>query len=333
MNNWFSFTDNEKYEVIRYTADKMVFSDVVIEKDWWVCMVLRAVFQSKYREHIVFKGGTSLSKAYNIIERFSEDVDLIIDRYFLGFEDAASKTQIKKLRKNAGTFVINDFRKELILQLQNLGISDKTFSIEYNENVDDTSDPNQLELYYHSVVPSQNHIQKKIVIEMGARALSEPSEIRKINSYIDQNFKDRDFTFTDFEVNVIVPTKTFLEKIFLLHEEFTKPTEKIRFDKLSRHLYDLEKITHTAYAENALNDNELFQTIADFRKVMNNVKGISFENHEKGKINIIPPDEVLYKWENDYKLMQQNMIVGDSLSFSELIEKIKALQNRINGNM
>lgn len=280
MNNWFSFTDNEKYEVIRYTADKMGFSDVVIEKDWWVCMVLRAVFQSKYRELIVFKGGTSLSKAYNIIERFSEDVDLIIDRYFLGFEDATSKTQIKKLRKNAGTFVINDFRKELILQLQNLGISDKTFSIEYNENVDDTSDPNQLELYYHSVVP----------------------------------------------------TKTFLEKIFLLHEEFTKPTEKIRFDKLSRHLYDLEKITHTAYAENALNDNELFQTIADFRKVMNNVKGISFENHEKGKINIIPPDEVLHKWENDYKLMQQNMIVGDSLSFSELIEKIKALQNKINGN-
>ena len=117
-------------------------------------MVLRAVFQSKYREHIVFKGGTSLSKAYNIIGQFSEDVDLIIDRYFLGFEDATSKTQIKKLRKNAGTFVINDFRKELILQLQSLGISDKTFSIKYNENVDDTSDSNQLELYYHSVVPS-----------------------------------------------------------------------------------------------------------------------------------------------------------------------------------
>lgn len=153
MNNWFSFTDNEKHEVIRYTADKMGFSDIVIEKDWWVCMVLRAVFQSKYRKHLVFKGGTSLSKAYNIIKRFSEDVDLIIDRYFLGFEDATSKTQIKKLRKNAGTFVINDFRKELILQLQNLGISDKTFSIEYNKNVDDTSDPNQLELYYHSVVP------------------------------------------------------------------------------------------------------------------------------------------------------------------------------------
>ena len=94
----------------------------------------------------------------------------------------------------------------------------------------------------------------------------------------------------------------------------------------------MEKITHTAYAENALNDNELFQTIADFRKVMNNVKGISFENHEKGKINIIPPDEVLHKWENDYKLMQQNMIVGDSLSFSKLIEKIKVLQNKINGN-
>lgn len=168
---------------------------------------------------------------------------------------------------------------------------------------------------------------------MGARALSEPSEIRKVNSYIDQSFEKRDFVFADFEVNVIVPTKTFLEKIFLLHEEFTKPIEKIRFDKLSRHLYDLEKITHTEYAENALNDDKLFQAIADFRKVMNNAKGISFENHQKGKINLIPPDEVFPKWENDYKLMQQNMIVGNSLSFSELIEKIKDLQNRINGNI
>lgn len=333
MNKWFSFTDNEKYEVIRYTADKLGFSDVVIEKDWWVCMVLRAVFQSKYREHIVFKGGTSLSKAYGIIERFSEDVDLIIDRYFLGFEDATSKTQIKKLRKNSGLFVIGDFREELILQLQNLGVSNTMFHIDFDENVDDTSDPNRLELYYHSVVQSQNHIQKKIVIEMGARALSEPSEIRKINSYIDQNFEARDFVFADFEVNVIVPTKTFLEKIFLLHEEFTKPIEKIRFDKLSRHLYDLEKITHTEYAENVLNDDKLFQAIADFRKVMNNAKGISFENHQKEKISIIPPDEVFPKWENDYKLMQQNMIVGNSLSFSELIEKIKDLQNRINGNI
>lgn len=109
MNNWFILSEQEQYKIINQTSAILGFSDVVIEKDWWVCMVLRAVFQSKYKDYIVFKGGTSLSKAYAIIERFSEDVDLIIDYHFLGFNNFKSKSQIKKLRKASGSFVIGEF--------------------------------------------------------------------------------------------------------------------------------------------------------------------------------------------------------------------------------
>lgn len=328
MNNWFTLTEQQQFEIINETSAQLGFSDVVIEKDWWVCMVLRAVFQSKYNTHIVFKGGTSLSKAYAVIERFSEDVDLIVDYHFLGFDDFKSKSQIKKLRKASGYFVIGEFRVELTEQLKTLGIPEEMFNIEFDPKIDDTSDPNTLELSYQSVVPSETHIQKKVIIEMGARALSEPSEKRKISSYIDQSFKGYEFAFPEFEVEVTIPTKTFLEKVFLLHEEFSKPLEKIRHHKLSRHLYDLYRLMNSEYGEKAIADKDLFNKIAEFRELMNNVRGISFENHKRNQLNIIPPAEVIDLWEADYRQMQENMIIGESLSFSDLIVKLKLIQEK-----
>ncbi|QBO58745.1 nucleotidyl transferase AbiEii/AbiGii toxin family protein [Chryseobacterium salivictor] len=332
MNNWFTLTGEEQFEIINETSAQLGFSEVVIEKDWWVCMVLRAVFQSKYEKHIVFKGGTSLSKAYAVIERFSEDVDLIVDYHFLGFDDFKSKSQIKKLRKASGHFVIGDFRVELIDQLKRLGIPEEMFSIEFDSRIDDTSDPNTLELSYQSVVPSETHIRKKVIIEMGARALSEPSEKRKISSYIDQCFKDDDFVFPEFDVEVTIPTKTFLEKVFLLHEEFSKPIEKIRHHKLSRHLYDLDRLMNSEYGEKAIADKDFFKKIAEFRELMNNGRGISFEHHKRDRLNIIPPVEVIDLWEADYRQMQENMIVGDSLPFNELIEKMQIIQQKFKSN-
>ncbi|MGA9211778.1 nucleotidyl transferase AbiEii/AbiGii toxin family protein [Kaistella sp.] len=332
MNDWFSLTQQEQFEIINETSAQLGFPEVVIEKDWWVCMVLRAVFQSKFDKHIVFKGGTSLSKAYAVIERFSEDVDLIIDYHFLGFHDFKSKSQIKKLRKASGHFVIGDFRVELIEQLKKLGIPEEMFSIEFDSKIDDTSDPNTLELSYQSVVPSETHIQKKVIIEMGARALSEPSEKRKISSYLDQRFQDYDFAYLEFDVEVTIPTKTFLEKVFLLHEEFSKPIEKIRHHKLSRHLYDLDRLMNSEYGEKAIADKNLFNKIVEFRELMNNGRGISFENHKRDRLNIIPPVEVIDLWEADYRQMQESMIVGDRLPFNELIEKMQIIQRKFKSN-
>ena len=102
-------TKEQRVETLNQLGLSTGYAPFAIEKDWWVFMVLRAVFQSKYKDQIIFKGGTSLSKAYQIIERFSEDVDLIIDRNLLGFSaEPDTITQMKKLRKTAGKFVISD---------------------------------------------------------------------------------------------------------------------------------------------------------------------------------------------------------------------------------
>lgn len=328
---WSDLNTKQKQKILQQVSEQTGLPTYVIEKDWWVCMLLRAAFQSKYAESIIFKGGTSLSKAYQLIDRFSEDIDLIIDRSLLGFDELTSKAEIKKLRKASGHFIINEFREELIVQLRLLGIKDHLYEIKYNDHVNDMSDPNTLEIIYDAITSNRNvYIQQRVLLEMGARSLAEPSESRIVNSYIDEQYQDLAFSLSDFEVQVATPTKTFIEKVLLLHEEFSKIPKKIRTDRLTRHLYDLEKLMNTSYGKSAIEDNALFDIIVTHRKEVTPLRGMDYSNHKKGKLKIIPPDEVLNKWEQDYSIMQENMILGKSLPWKDLIERIKEVENRFN---
>lgn len=133
---WINLTTDQKIQILEQTGIAKGLPAFVIEKDWWVCVLLKAVFQSQYIDSIIFKGGTSLSKAYQLIDRFSEDIDLIIDRHLLGFNALDSGSKIKKLRKASGSFFINEFREELIRQLHEMGILEEHYEIRYNEHVE-----------------------------------------------------------------------------------------------------------------------------------------------------------------------------------------------------
>ncbi|MHC5202181.1 nucleotidyl transferase AbiEii/AbiGii toxin family protein [Myroides sp. LJL119] len=328
---WVNLSEEQKVTVLKQAEGVYGLPAFVIEKDWWVCILLKAIFQSKYAGSIIFKGGTSLSKAYNLIQRFSEDIDLIIDRSLLGFGELDSKTQIKKLRKASGGFIINEFREELIHQLTELGVDPSLYEIKYNDHVDDTSDPNTLEVYYQSCVPATNvYIQQRVLLEMGARSLTEPAESKPIISYIDSEFSKSTFTMPEFNVEVVVPTRTLIEKVLLLHEEFSKPIDNIRTDRLTRHFYDISKIMDSEFGELAIGDDNLFTSIVDHRKKVTPLRGIDYSNHKKGKLSILPPEEVLEKWEEDYKTMQEHMIIGDSLNWTDLLNCLRESENKFN---
>ena len=328
---WIDLTKEQRIQVLEQTGNIKGLPAFVIEKDWWVCIILKAVFQSRYADFITFKGGTSLSKAHHLISRFSEDIDLVIDRHLLGFGDLNTRSQVKKLRKTSGGFIINEFREELIQQLDMLGIPQESYEIRYSAHVDDTSDPNTLEIYYTSVVPAPNgYIQQRVLLEMGARSLTGPAEAKPVLSFIDYQYSDLAFAEPAFEVQVVVPTVTFIEKTLLLHEEFSKPTDKIRTDRLTRHLYDLDKIMNSDYGALSLADDDLFETIVHHRKTVTPLRGIDYSNHQKGKLSILPPQEVRSRWKEDYKTMQENMIVGDSLEWEELLGKMKKIEDHFN---
>ncbi len=158
----------------------------------------------------------------------------------------------------------------------------------------------------------------------------EPSESREINSILSAAFPDQPFATEPFNISTVLAQRTFLEKIFLLHEEFSQDTAKIRIDRLSRHLYDLEKLMDTEHGKAALSDTELYKSIVTHREKFNSLRGLDYSNHIPGKIKIIPPDTVIKEWEKDYQAMTQNMIYGDPLTFDKLIKRIQDLQKRIN---
>jgi predicted nucleotidyltransferase component of viral defense system len=328
IKNWYDLDINSKKDVYNEISDRTGLVADAIEKDWWVVQTLRLIFEMDCADSLVFKGGTSLSKAWGLIERFSEDIDLALDRKFLGFEGELSNQQIKKLRKASFKYITEEFYPALKVKFEDAGLSD--LEIKIAETTESDQDPRIIEIYYPSVFDELGYIRPKVIIEVGSRSLREPFSVRSFNSYVGENYPDTVFADSLINIPTVNPERTFLEKIFLLHEEFQKPLDKIRVDRLTRHLYDLEKLMDTEFAQKAFTDSKLYQDIVAHRKLYTSIRGIDYENHSPQKINPIPPAEIIGKWEKDYMVMQQYMIYGESLSFSELIERVKELKRRIN---
>ena len=321
----------QRLELYQAAYDTLGFSKIIIEKDWCVTAVLRALFALPYAENLSFKGGTSLSKCYNLIERFSEDIDIAVNRELLGFSGTLSKTQIKdKLRRAACSFVRETLQIDLQKQLEANGLNPVDFSVNVNITPITTTDPEIIEVEYQSLFEEVSYIKRKVIVEVSGRSMREPLQPVKLQSMMDEVFLSEDFTEKPFVINAVMPERTFWEKVCLLHEEFAKPTELIRSERMSRHLYDLEKMMDTPIAENALQDRGLYNSIVEHRRTFIGLKGFDYNTLAVKTIRIIPPDSIISQWQEDYELMQKTMIYGNSPTFSKLIDRIKQLNERIN---
>jgi predicted nucleotidyltransferase component of viral defense system len=297
-----------------------------IEKDWWVVQTLRLIFEMDCADSLVFKGGTSLSKAWGLINRFSEDIDLALDRKFLGYADEMTISQIKKLRKSSFSYVSETFFSILKEKFQEVGFDG--VEVRLAEVKDTDQDPLIIEIYYPTVLSTSSYIKPKVLVEIGSRSLIEPNTIKMFSSMIAENYPNQPFADSSIKIPTVNPERTFLEKVFLLHEEFQKPIDKIRVERLTRHLYDIERLMDTEFAEKALVDVKLYQDIVAHRRLFTPIRGIDYDNHIPQKINPIPPTEIIDEWQKDYEIMQGSMLYGESLSFAELIERIEELKRR-----
>lgn len=232
------------------------------------------------------------------------------------------------MRKRSYRFITEEFTEELKSRFAELGFNDLSVVCREVENHD--QDPLVIEIYYPTLTSKEGYLKPAVLVEVGSRSLKEPFTHRSFNTIISEVFADRPFADKPITIPVVNPERTFLEKIFLLHEEFQKDSDKIRVERLSRHLYDIERLMQTEYAEIALRDGELYNTIVMHRRKFTPISGIDYNNHSPDKICIIPPENVMKYWEQDYQTMTQTMIYGDFLSFQELIKRLTGLQKRIN---
>jgi len=339
------FVDLSKQDQVdildRVSTELNIRQREVIEKDWWVTAVLRAMFSLPYAEHLSFKGGTSLSKCWHLIDRFSEDIDIAIDREYLGFSGTLSKTQISdKLRRAACSFVREQMQHDWAKQLCDLGIDKNKFNVNVNITPVSTTDPEIININYNSVVVdilslsiSNNkghYILPKVKIEVSGRSMSEPVQEIAINSMIDQVYPKAPFTEQKFNVRAVLPERTFLEKVFLLHEEFSKPKDMIRVERMSRHMYDIGQMLKTPIAEKAIHNTQLYRQVVEHRRTFIGLRDFDYDTLYPATLNIIPPAEVIEQWRTDYENMRLHMIYGESVPFDELVEDLRILNKIIN---
>lgn len=330
LQEWLKLTDQTKRNIFAETGYGMGLPAAAIEKDWWIVKSLELVFNSSIAEHAVFKGGTSLSKAWNLIDRFSEDIDLALDRKFLGFvneDHQMTSSQVSKLRRSSVKFIKEKYFPEIKELFRASGLR---VEILLTPIASPDQDPIIIEIHYNALADHVPYLMPRVLLEIGSRSLIEPSTARRFKSFVGEHFAGRTFADHDILIPTVNPERTFLEKIFLLHETFQAPMEKIKVERKSRHLYDVERLMDTEHANRALNDTVLYHTIVEHRKTLTPLRGIDYSNHTPDKINPIPPDEILEAWEKDYKTMQGNMLYKPSLPFDKLIVRLAELKARIN---
>lgn len=322
MNNWLTLSTEDQKELFVQVGVKTNLPPQAVEKDAWVTLMLRMIFTSELSDHLIFKGGTSLSKAFGLIQRFSEDIDLGINRNHLGFEGDLSKGQIRKLRRACHAFVSNDLSGLLKQQLDKHSVDESLYTILVENTQVSDQDPETIKIQYNSLFDEVSYLPKRVLIEVSARSLIEPNEEVEINSILDAEYPNASFSEPSFIVNATNPQKTFLEKLILLHEEFQKPAEKIRHLRMSRHFYDIGEILDSDYGKEALQNTALFESIIEHRKVLTPMKTTNYENMTLKDLDIMPPKDQLENYRSDYKEMQSSMIHGESISFDALLEKI-----------
>ena len=328
MTPWTRLADEERLTILTNTAEEKGIVENAVEKDYWVSMVLRAIFSLPYSDAFVFKGGTSLSKGWNLIDRFSEDIDIAIDRKYLGFGDELNKSQRTRLRKESKSFVCTTFAHDVECKLAEFGLLDDCTVIVPESSVSDL-DPVVLFVEYNSVLSRKvQYIPERVKIEVSCRSMIEPFERIAMRSIIEDAYPDESFTTPRVDVQTVLPGRTFLEKIFLLNEEFARPGGCSHIERLSRHMYDIVKMMDKPFAVEAMENRMLYDEIVAHRKAFTAWSGLDYNKHQPQTISFVPPIEIDAALRHDYELMRYGFIYREAPSYNDLIKCLAELQQR-----
>lgn len=327
MNNYFQLSKEQQQIVLTQAANKTGLPVQSVEKDLWVTVLLQIVFTLPIAKHLVFKGGTSLSKVWKVIKRFSEDIDLAIDPSIWGFEGDLTKKQIKRLRKTSSIFVRDEFCQSLQEAVNSNSLADW---LQVEADPDGEGDgtypePRVIHIRYKSLFDEDlPYLHSEVKLEIGARSLLEPTTKSVVTSIIED-----ELPISTTIKQVMIPTalaeKTFLEKAFLLHELFSSQTSR-EANRKSRHLYDLVQMMNTDIAAQAIANDELWNTIHHHRELFTSISGVDYTPDIRKRIRLLPPNDVIDDWRNDYKDMQSSMIYGEKPTFAILMENMKKLE-------
>lgn len=313
---------------------------VSLEKDFWVCWILRKLYSiPEWSQNLTFKGGTSLSKCWDLISRFSEDIDIVIDKGFLGFggsespeEAPGNKKKKKRLadlkhvtHKRIHEELAPIFEEKIASTLQESDSWDLTTA-----STAEDPDGQTLLFKYPSVLDGgESYIRRVVKIEMGARSDNEPVLEENIHPYLFDVFPDI-LGPSDVCVKALAPERTFWEKAMLLHEETYRPPTKPRKPRMARHYYDLWCLISKGIGDRAVERQDIFERAAVHRQIYFRWSWMDYNTLKKGKLRIVPGADQEAEWRRDYDSMQNEMFYGDVPSFDEVLQVVGDFQQSFN---
>ncbi len=330
MHDVVCMPDQELKELFLLTAERMAMPPGIVEKDFWVVWTLDYLFsRSPWKTQLAFKGGTSLSKAYGLIRRFSEDIDLILDWRLLGYGlrepwENRSNTQ-QDLFNEAANARSAAFLKDVFVPRMKADIE-----AECGRTLDigmDAIDPNTVVFRYPCAFGDES-ILREIRIESGALAAWTPAKVCDIKPYAAEQYPQL-FKRPVAHVYTVAPERTFWEKATILHREAMRTPERgLPPGRYSRHYYDLWCLCQSDVKAKALGDTPLLAAVVEFKRKFYRCSWAHYELATAKEIMLKPPQHALAALENDYRHMQ-NMIFGPRPTFSEVLETVCGLESEI----
>lgn len=317
-------SNQERRDLFAETASRRLTTPAVIEKDFWVTRTLARLFQDeKLARVLMFKGGTSLSKVYGIIERFSEDIDLVLDWRVLSNENPLaerSNTQQAQFNEALNATAQHYISGELFDLI-------RTVLGEMNQCEIDVDDPFVINVSYPAAFPD-DYLRPEIRLEIGPLAAWLPHEDHAIRSYAAESFPAV-FQQAECRVRVIGAERTFWEKATILHQEAHRPAGNLQPPRYSRHYYDLAKMAQSSLKNSALQHVELLPSVVAFKQKFYPRGWARYELACVGTLKLIPTGHVLAALDSDYRAMR-NMIFGSRPEFNDILATLSALEMEIN---
>jgi len=327
MNNVAQFSEEQRNELFKETASLIKTTNAIVEKDFWVVWTLNKLFSDeRLNKILMFKGGTSLSKVFNLIGRFSEDIDLILDWREVTqdnpLNEQPSKTkQVKfneRINENAKVYI-----KEKLLPIISEILASEC-SCEFD--VDDKGNY-FVNINYPSTFKDEA-LRPKIPLEIGPLASWLPSASFEITPFVATEFPHL-FKQAKCSVNAVVAKRTFWEKATILHQEANRTEDKKIPLRHSRHYYDLAQMAQSSVKDEALNDLKLLEDVVIFKQKFYMSAWAKYETAKVGTFKILPPEFRYKELKSDYDSMK-SMIFDKYLTFEEIISILQDLENEIN---
>jgi hypothetical protein len=327
MDQFLRLPRDERYLYFVQTAERLRLSPQIVEKDFWVCWTLQTLFALPcLGASLIFKGGTSLSKVFQLIERFSEDIDVSIDRTSLGFggaQDPAAAPSAKerdrridRLKAACQQTIVDRVQPALAAAMAAAsGAAD-----DWTLTLDEADPDHQTLLFaYPSRVSAsaQAYLRPVVRIELGARSDHWPSVQAPITPYAAQEFPAA-FRAPAVAVKVLAVTRTFWEKATLLHAEYHRPSTKTMPPRLSRHYYDLARLIVAGVGEQAVAHLELLQRVVDHKTVFFPSGWARYAEAHRGSLRLVPVPGRTPALAADYDSMRE-MFFGEHLAFGEVL--------------